>query len=218
MEFLSQYNAQFVYVRGDRNSVADALSRRPPEFCSAEAEKKASRPYPASLSDKEDCVSHIFDPIERALLTFVGALSDVAPEVPTTSLTFSISADKESLRLLRDGYNTDPWTKSLISSEHGMDNLKSVDGLWFLDGRLVVLKAGNLRETLFRLAHDSLGHFGFDKSYESLRHSSYWPRMRRDLESAYVPACVECQQNKSSITKPIGPLHPRPIREWHRCL
>src|ERR1700678_1604919 len=137
MEFLSQYNAQFVYVRGDRNSVADALSRRPPEFCSAEAEKKASRPYPASLSDEEDCVSHIFDPIERALLTFVGALSDVAPEVPTTPLTFSISADKDFLRLLHDGYNTDPWTKSLISAEHGMDNLKSVDGLWFLDGRLV---------------------------------------------------------------------------------
>jgi hypothetical protein len=38
MEFLSQYDAQFVYVRGDRNSVADALSRCPTSVCSADAE------------------------------------------------------------------------------------------------------------------------------------------------------------------------------------
>ena len=74
MEFLSQYDAQFVYVRGDRNSIVDALPRRPFDFCSAEAEKKASWPYPASLSDEEDCVAHVFDPIERALLSFVSAL------------------------------------------------------------------------------------------------------------------------------------------------
>jgi hypothetical protein len=35
--------------------------------------------------------------------------------------------------------------------------------------------------------------------------------MRKDLELAYVPLCVECQQNKSATTKPIGPLHPLPI-------
>jgi hypothetical protein len=170
-------------VRGDRNSVADALSRRPADFCSAEAENKASHPYPASLSDKEDCVSHVFDPIERAPLSFAGALSDIAPDIPTTPLTLSIFADKDFLHLLQDGYDADPWMKSLISAEHGMKNLRSANGLWFLDDRLVVPKAGNLRETLFWLAHDNLGHFGFDKSYETLCHSYYWPRMRRDLEA-----------------------------------
>src|ERR1700678_2737733 len=39
--------------------------------------------------------------------------------------------------------------------------------------------------------------------------------MRQDLESAYVPACVECQRNKSSTTKPIGPLHPLPVPDGH---
>ena len=37
--------------------------------------------------------------------------------------------------------------------------------------------------------------------------------MCRDLEEAYIPACLECQQNKSSTTKPPGPLHPLPTPE-----
>ena len=39
MEFLSQYNARFVYVKGNNNSVADALSRLPQDLTSIEAEK-----------------------------------------------------------------------------------------------------------------------------------------------------------------------------------
>ena len=66
-------------------------------------------------------------------------------------------------------------------------------------------------ELLYNLAHDTLGHFGFDKSYESLRGSYYWPNMRRDLENAYIPSCTECQRNKNRTTKPTGPLHPLPV-------
>ena len=35
--------------------------------------------------------------------------------------------------------------------------------------------------------------------------------MRWDLEEAYIPACVDCQCNKSCTKKPSGPLHPLPI-------
>ena len=35
--------------------------------------------------------------------------------------------------------------------------------------------------------------------------------MCRDLEGAYVPSCLECQQNKLRTMKPVGPLHPLPI-------
>jgi hypothetical protein len=35
--------------------------------------------------------------------------------------------------------------------------------------------------------------------------------MRRDLELAYVLGCVGCQRNKSSTSKPKGPLHPLPV-------
>ena len=39
--------------------------------------------------------------------------------------------------------------------------------------------------------------------------------MRRDLETAYIPSCADCQQNKSSTTKPIGPLHLLPVPDDH---
>lgn len=79
----------------------------------------------------------------------------------------------------------------------------------------MIPRVAYLRETIFRLAHDELGHFGIDKSYASIRESYYWPNMRRDLEESYIPACPECARNKSRTTKPCGPLHPLPVPD-HR--
>jgi hypothetical protein len=56
-----------------------------------------------------------------------------------------------------------------------------------------------------------MGHFGAEKAYANLRESYYWPNMRKDLEDAYVPGCIECQCNKSRTTKPQGLLHPLPV-------
>jgi hypothetical protein len=44
--------------------------------------------------------------------------------------------------------------------------------------------------------------------YGALRTSFYWPRMRQDLQSAYMKGCPDCQCNKSSTSLPSGPLHP----------
>lgn len=87
------------------------------------------------------------------------------------------------------------------------------NGLLYVGNRLIVPKYDGLHENLFRVAHDKLGHFGADKMYAALRHSYYWPNMRRDLVKAYIPSCMECQRNKSSTRKPVGPLHPLPIPE-----
>ena len=92
-----------------------------------------------------------------------------------------------------------------------MPGIQSRDGLWYVGGRLLIPHTGNLHETLFCLVHDVLGHFGFNKTYASLRKSYFWPNMHCDLEAAYVPGCAECQRNKSSTTKPTGPLHLLPV-------
>jgi hypothetical protein len=39
--------------------------------------------------------------------------------------------------------------------------------------------------------------------------------MHKDLENAYVPPCIDCQQNKSSTKKPIRPLHPLLVHGNH---
>ena len=47
MEFLSIYDCKFIYVKGEANSVADALLRLPGLFCNstADAEAATSHPY-----------------------------------------------------------------------------------------------------------------------------------------------------------------------------
>ena len=86
-----------------------------------------------------------------------------------------------------------------------------INDLWYIGDRLVIPRTGDVCENLFRLAHDTLGHFGADKSYANLHNAYYWPNMRMDLEKLYAPSCSDCQHNKSCTTKPPGPLHPLPI-------
>ena len=97
-----------------------------------------------SLADEDDILGHIFDPVDRNVLRAISALTEAAPDVPIPSLTLSITADKDFLRMLREGYDSDSWTKSLISAAHGINNLKLIDGLWFLDDRLLISNAGSL--------------------------------------------------------------------------
>jgi hypothetical protein len=89
--------------------------------------------------------------------------------------------------------------------------IKNRNGLLYAGQRLIIPRNASICETLFHLAHDVLGHFGFAKSYGSLHESFYWPNMRRDLELAYIPACADCQCNKPTMKKPMGPLHLLPI-------
>jgi RNase H-like domain found in reverse transcriptase/Integrase zinc binding domain len=185
MEFLSQYDAHFVYVQGEQNSVADALSHRPEDSTpqtSLQAKKNTQQPYSTSLTDNED---DFFSSEDNQIFSLVAMLSDINP-TPKHIMTLFISADQEFLTSLLKGYEEDTWTQTLISAAPSMPNLKCQDGLCFLENRLIIPNAGQLWETLFCLAHNNLGHFGFDKSYKALCHSYFWPRMHKELKTAYV--------------------------------
>ena len=70
----------------------------------------------------------------------------------------------------------------------------------------------DIRLSLLHDAHDSAiaGHLGFDKTYDALRRSVYWPRIARDTK-LYVATCENCQRNKHSVQRPAGLLQPLPI-------
>jgi hypothetical protein len=92
-----------------------------------------------------------------------------------------------------------------------MPSIKEIDGLWFIGECLVVPQIPKVHAHIFSLAHDTLGHFSLQKSYEALRDSFYWPRMKTHLENLYLKSCDDCQRFKDRTTKVPGPLHPLPV-------
>jgi hypothetical protein len=150
-----------------------------------------------------------------------GAFPDESPTPPHRQWSapiapiLRVSTDASVLQEICAGYQSDSFCKKFIHSSIGMKGIHCSNGLWYVGDRLLIPRVRDIRENLFRLAHDAAGHFGADKSYATLRDTYYWPNMRWDLEQSYIPSCVKCQRNKSSTSKHSGPLHPLPIPERH---
>jgi hypothetical protein len=210
MEFMSQFDAKIVYVKGEHNTAADGLSRIPLTDSSSlacEQAMGAGEAFCGAILPTTILHTENTDALRAA--TGLSLRDDLPME--TAAAILNVSTDNELLMKIRDGYDCDPWCKKLTSAATGSSLVRRVDGLWFMGDRLVVPRVPEIRETLFRLAHDTLGHFGAEKSYSALRDSYYWPGMRSDIERGYVPSCLDCQRLKGSTSKKAGPLHPLPI-------
>ena len=91
------------------------------------------------------------------------------------SAPFSISTDTSILQTIKSGYGSDPFCQKLGKVD--VPGAKFVNGLWYIGNHLLIPRVGDVQEQLYRLAHDTLGHFGSDKSYATLKHGYYWLNM-----------------------------------------
>ncbi|CAA0831446.1 Uncharacterized mitochondrial protein AtMg00860, partial [Striga hermonthica] len=91
------------------------------------------------------------------------------------------------------------------------------EGLLLYHGRVVVPKAGSLREEIIRHFHDSKfgGHSGVFRTWMRIASTFYWPGLRGDVRD-YVRRCDECQRTKADARRPGGLLQPLPVpaRIW----
>jgi KaiC/GvpD/RAD55 family RecA-like ATPase len=215
MEELAIYDCKFVYVKGEDNTVADSLSRYPFPIVTDANEAEKTGHHPGHIVT--GCIAQV-TVLRRDRTTGATPLCSAAALTEATQKEEArqVVIDETLVNKIRAAYAEDPWCKQLLSAARGMPELRIKDGLWFIGERLIIPAGCDARERIFRLAHDTLGHFGFFKTYESLRNSYFWPNMRKDLESGYIPSCIDCQRNKNSTTKPTGPLHPLPIPD-ERC-
>jgi hypothetical protein len=122
-----------------------------------------------------------------------------------------ISHDDELYSTIVNGYSKDGWCQKAL--DISMDGLEKHGTLLYYKGRLVIPRVNNLPHTLASLAHNSLGHFGFNKTYAAMRSSFYWPGMQAFLENSYIPSCDICQHVKAPTVRLFGPLHPLPIAD-----
>ena len=91
------------------------------------------------------------------------------------SATFLISTDTSVLHTIKSGYGSDPFCQKL--GKVNVPGAKLINCLWYIRNHFLIMRVGNVQEQLYRLGHDTLGHFGFDKSYGTLKDSYYWPNM-----------------------------------------
>jgi len=71
---------------------------------------------------------------------------------------------------------------------------------------LVIPRMGTLCEDLVRLAHDSLGHFGFKKSYTTLHGSYVLAKYVHRSSQLIHPFLRRLSTNKGSTSKPVRTL------------
>jgi integrase-like protein len=90
---------------------------------------------------------------------------------------FCFKLEDNLLEQIKNRYDKDPIIIKLHSATTGMHNIHCDNGYWFVDNCLFILNIPQVRESLFHIAHDTIGHFGSQKSYASLRDAYYWLNM-----------------------------------------
>ena len=128
------------WLRGEDNTVADALS--------------CVEPNAFPNEQLESCLPY-------------SIWSQNPPAVPVGAI-LSIATDHSVLEAIHAGYETDEFCLKTRNSVGSVPGITVSNGLIYVGDQLLVPQAGDLRENLYRLAHDNLGHFGTDKSYASL--------------------------------------------------
>ncbi|KAJ2923658.1 hypothetical protein H1R20_g13436, partial [Candolleomyces eurysporus] len=129
MEYMSQFDGRIVYVKGEDNSVADALSRIPTTEDIRTAEESAYRIFEEKYADEGD---EVFSPayLVCTILTVnradtVCAITDLMTTRPTKSDPLSVqdvTMNEEFVTLLQEGYSMDPWCRKFESAARGMSS------------------------------------------------------------------------------------------------
>ena len=78
----------------------------------------------------------------------------------------NIAADQSLLDTIITGYETDDFAQQLTKDINmgSIEGATLIDKLLYVGRRLVIPWDLHVHELLYNLAHDTLGHFGFDKS------------------------------------------------------
>lgn len=143
-EFFGQYNFTIEYIPGEENTVANAFLRLP--------------------CDTEDVPTNAHETVNMP--------ADLHVDIKAVSLVMSVTPDASLLKDIKSGYKTDPWCVKLTNLISSLPELQDHDGLLYINDRLVIPRVAHLRETIFKLAHNDLGHFGLEKFYAVLVTSS----------------------------------------------
>lgn len=201
-EFLSSFDFKIVYTSGVSNRKADMLSRNPS--------------FAPSSSSSSLVSSSLLKPSQFVIMAS-SQLSSFS--LDSSSLVQEIlqaqSESRSTKQILEQLRSSSSSQTSLHSSS--LYSLDSASGLLLFNGFIFIPNSQKLKLAVLQQCHDSRssGHFGFDKTFELLSRSFFWPKMRKFVEN-YCRSCDTCARSKSVRHKPFGLLRslPPPSQPW----
>ena len=132
--------------------------------------------------------------------------------------SFSFDFAEDELNRLRCDLQTDrvfSQTYKLLSSgtQTPSDRFEMANGIlyWRLrDGRLATCLPESMVRSVLTAAHDSFGHWGFDKTWSFVK-ARFYRRGLSDVVQEYVRRCPDCQRVKASRQHKLGRMSPHEI-------
>lgn len=103
-----------------------------------------------------------------------------------------------------------------ILNDRNNDNIIEIKNNFLIKKGLLYRKTENgdrwvvpkgVRWQVLKANHDDIGHFSFDKTYETIKNHYWFAKMRRFIKK-YVMSCLECAHAKVPAGKKAGKLHP----------
>jgi hypothetical protein len=166
---LAGFHFQIMYRPGKQSTKPDALSRR---------------------SDHLDV-----PPADQSMLpeSVFANVSFILPEKEIQAQIERSLDQDESLSKILDHVRNESTAPASI--KRAFKDYEMEAGLLFYQGRILVPDAGDLREELLRVYHDSpmAGHPGRQRTLELLSRAYYWPGIQADVY-LHVDGCETCQR------------------------
>ena len=209
-DVIANFDFDIEYIQGEKNVVADGLSRRPDH-----AHSSSLLPTSPSVNMLQCCTGYPNTVIAR------GHCSELLSVAPSSVSLNTVALQPSSLLSdLVQSAAVDPlYQAALVRRRTRNDPVQVVDGRLVCGTRVYVPNDLSLQTRILQECLDSplSGHLGKDKTIEQVKRRFYWPGMDAVIQR-YVTSCDECQRNKPSQQSPMGLLQPLPIptRPWQQ--
>ena len=194
LEQLTHYNYEIAYRPGDKNSAADALSR-----------KEEHKPHQL----EEETPTTLFTPERFIEVAMIAAIDSLLATLESNEVSYTLTDGQLVEKIAEKTRLVDPleWPRGYELNEELVLVLKETGKVW-------VPPDEELRREVLAAHHDGkiAGHLGMAGTLELVGRKYWWTDMV-DFTRRYIQGCYSCARNKHRNQRPAGLLQPLPTPE-----